>query len=218
MQHVAPSLLRSSYDNVAIVMMLGFAMLKWRAVLVNPLLLGLLASYLSFSLFVREVGPYAGMLMPFVLCALVIILQEVHHRLVRRGAVACLLFPGLFLLGARGVDIVLNNDCRNISEVSRVIAQFVGENERVVAPFKYYFLLEREQRELQTWDYSRVPRDSLLASATVVVDRAAEEAAFGVLGLAPVAMMSCEVIRVFPLPDTFYRRSTFDEVIFRRLY
>ena len=56
-QHIGTSFFRSVYDNVAIAIMLALAVFRWKHVARSPLLIGLLSTYVAFSLFVKEVGP-----------------------------------------------------------------------------------------------------------------------------------------------------------------
>jgi hypothetical protein len=215
--HIAPSFLRSAYDNIAIIMFVGLAIFQHRHVFESPLLIGLLLTYLAFSLFVSEVGPYAGMLMPFLLCALVMTLAQSNFAFVWKGfAIALLLVPGGGLLVLRGADIMLNADCRGRAPVSAILASSGAGYTNVVAPFKYFFDIEEESRVLRTLEYSRTPEEVVLRDTDLFIASPSDMELVSSQDFQQIAILSCHARRVPLLPETFYDRTTFGEVVYRR--
>lgn len=215
--HIAPSFFRSSYDNVAIGAMLVLSLLHIRHIVHNTLIVGLLLTYLAFSLFVNEVGPYAGMIMPFVLATTVAILCISEWRFaIKITLVLLLIFPGLILIALRGGDLIINAGCRDNAHVLATIQPVVGDNANIIAPFKYYFFLEGSGKKLTTFEYARMDRQSMLNQADVVLSTSDQDQDLISRGFRPVAKISCAPQKLPLLPNTFLTRSTFNEIIFHR--
>lgn len=215
--HIAPSFFRSSYDNIAIGLMLALCVINYKLVLKNALLSGLVLTYVAFSLFVKEVGPYAAMIMPFILATIVLLIaQSQWGALPKFFLVSLITLPGLVLLGLRGVDVYLNAECRDSNKVLAIASGVLGDRDRVVAPFKYYFLLEHDGRDLVTLAYSKIGREQLVNDADLVIENKQLPDWLAEAGLEKAAQVSCEPRRVPFLPGTFYQRSVFDEGFYRR--
>jgi len=214
--HIAPSIFRSNYDNIAIGLMIVLCLLKYREVMRSTLLIGLISSFAAFSLFVKEVGPYAGMIMPFVLATIVLLIAKSSWNPLPRAAfLALITLPGLFLLGLRGIDIYLNTACRDNSKVVALVNNLIQDRARIIAPFKYYFLLEQTDRDLITLEYSKVTPELLVDKATVVIAGNAS-IDLAAAGFRKGAQIDCTLRRVPVLPDTFYERTTFKEGFYLR--
>lgn len=216
-QHIAPSFFRSTYDNLGILIMLALSLLNIRRVLQSPLLIGLLLNYIAFSLFANELGPYAGMIMPFVLATIVVILDQLTWKpLPKYALLALVILPGVLLLGLRGVDLPLNAGCRDNTKVITVIENLARGSGQIVAPFKYYFFLEEPNRAVVTLEYSRIDRERVVEKADLVVQDKRASEWLTKLGFAKRAQLDCDPRPVPLLPETFYRRSVFDEAFYQR--
>lgn len=210
---IGPSFLRSVYDNVAILLMLAFLAYRWRVAVATPFVVGAFAAYVLFSTFVREAGPYASMIMPLVLLVVIGLLpQTPSTRSLRTGVAVLLIAPGTLLLFARGVDAIANAGCRD----GRAIMEFVQPARSVLAPFKYYFLLAGPNRKVETWEYASVDIPQLVARAQVVVGDTSVAAKAQEAGLHFGVRLACEPKRIWPLPESFYLRSTFRETLLFR--
>lgn len=216
--HIASSFFRSAYDDVAIALMLALAALNMRTIARDPILAGMAASYVAFSLFVKEEGPYAGMLMPIVLALVIAMLaRSVTSPLLRGAVLAAVLVPGAGVLVLRGADLVLNADCRDGARVQRALLAFSSPRAQVVAPFKYFFLLQPAAGQLRTYEYAGSQVAEVIAAAQVVVAEAGMGAVLRQQGFTEVAALECTTQRLPLLPASFYRRSIFDETIYRKV-
>lgn len=213
--HIAPSIFRSYYDNIAIVILILLVAVQYRLVLKKPLLLGLVTAFLSFSLFVKEAGPYAAMINPLILSAIFLILSEYDFRkVVQYMIILLLIIPGTILLLLRGTDLIINSDCRNSTEIVDVINQQVGE--KYVIPFKYYFFAENHKREVITLQYSKIDPEIVIHGADVIISDAVNEAQLKQLNFKTIYQNTCKPYYLPLLPATFYRRTLFVEAIFVR--
>jgi hypothetical protein len=218
-KHIAPSFFRSPYDNIAIVIMLVLVVLNYKKLMTDALAFGLFLTYIAFSLCVKEVGPYAGMIMPFVLALIVILLEKSDlHAYSRYALIAAITLPGLLLAGLRGVDLRLNSACRDGAAVAAKAEMFIGREKKIVAPFKYYFLLEKPGRELVTFDYSKLEKNIVVADAGLVISGTStiQHEWLSSCGFNRVGSFVCLARHVPFLPATFYGRSTyFGDIYFR---
>ena len=216
--HLAPSFFRSSYDNVAIGLMLFLVVLNSKKIIKNPLLIGLLSTYVAFSLFVKEVGPYAAMIMPFVLAIIFLLIYDSNYNVLARVAmISILIFPGTLLLSLRGMDLYMNADCRNNEEISITIDRTIEANEKVVAPFKYYFLLRDKTKNIVTLQYSNVSQEEMIEKTALAIQDSRLENLFMTNGFEKVGRFTCQPFLVPLLPATFYRRSVFSEVVYKKI-
>ncbi len=218
-KHIAPSFFRSPYDNIAIVIMLVLVALNYKKLMSDALALSLFLTYLAFSLFVKEVGPYAGMIMPFVLALIVILLEKSDWNIYSRYALmAVITLPGFLLAGLRGVDLRLNSACRDGAAAAAKAEMFIGKEKRIVAPFKYYFLLEKRGRDFVTFDRSKLDKKVVVAGAGLVLSDTSftQQEWLSSCGFNRVGSFVCLARQVPFLPASFYGRSTYFEDIYFR--
>jgi 4-amino-4-deoxy-L-arabinose transferase-like glycosyltransferase len=216
--HIAPSFFRSVYDNIGISAMLVLALMGARQIIRSALLTGLILTYFTFSLFVREIGPYAGMIMPFVLAAVAALLSQITmHRAFKTLLVAMILLPSLTLLSLRAADLPLNADCRQAKPLTRLKEQLATEDRqglKVVADYKYFFQLEGAQARLLALEGTPVQRQQYLRDADLVLDQPSAEPPAP--GLKIAGSLSCRPRRLPILPASFYERSIYNETMYIR--
>jgi hypothetical protein len=159
--HVGPSFLRSAYDNVAIIAALSLLLIRPRETLRHPLFTGFLASYVAFSLFAREVGPYAAMVMPFVYGMLLVGAHAAWHRLgkpLRLGLAALLLLLGGLHAGVaatRAANLWVFANCRAHSDFDGFLGGALPAEVGLVADAKFYHAARRQapaQLEQVEWN------------------------------------------------------------------
>jgi hypothetical protein len=216
--HIAPSFLRSAYDNIGILAMAVLAMIGHRQILRSPLLQGLLANYIIFSLFAREVGPYAAMIMPFVLAAVAVLLSEINGlRLLKALISTLLILPGSVLLLARGADLPLNADCRQASSLNALMRRLNSEGRgslRAIADWKYYFQLAGPHNQVTALDGWNLENEESIGKTDILIRNST--------GTNPpdnftaAADLSCKPHRIPILPESFYERSTYNETVYLR--
>jgi hypothetical protein len=221
-EHIAPSFLRSPYDNIGILTMLILALIGARKVLRSPLLQGLLATYLMFSFFVREVGPYAAMIMPFVLAASAALLSEIQElRLLKALLAALMILPGGLVLAARGADLPLNAHCRQASNLQTLLRRLQSEGKeglKAIADWKYYFQLAAPGHQVLALDglqnEGEIQARQSLRNTDILIRNAAGSAAPEHFKAA--AELSCKPRRLPLLPGSFYERSIYNETVYLR--
>lgn len=213
--HISPSLFRSYYDNIAILIFIFLIIVQYKIVINRPLLIGFIASFLAFSLFVREAGPYAAMINPMILAGIVSLLSENKFgKPVKSLIIVLLLGPGSVLLMLRGADLIANTDCRDKGEIVDVINQHAKET--IVIPFKYYFITENQNRHVVTLQRSRIENEIILQDADMIITGEMNSGQLNLQNFHQIHYSTCKPNRMPFLTDTFYRRSVFDELIFIR--
>ena len=215
--HIATSFLRTPLANVAIILMLILVTLNLKLVFKNVLSLSLLLNYVAFSLFVKEVGPYAGMITPFVIMLIFVLLSESTWTIfVKSIVVLVLVSPGCLHLLLRGADYFMNADCRDRNRVAAITNGVVRDNIKIVAPFKYYFLLAGVGHDVETLEWTDVDRTQILGGAEVLIEGLQKSPSPESLGFRKIGQMGCIVRRVPLFPDTYYGKTIFSESIYRR--
>lgn len=217
MAHFGTAFFRNFYDNIAIAIMLVLAIKEFSLFRRSPLIVGLFTNYLAFSLFVVGGDIYQGMIMPFVLAAIATLSgRTVMSSLYKYALFVIIALPGAALLSLRVADLHLNPECRDYKSVTTTLDTVVADAENVVAPFKYYYLLERSDRNLTTLEYRSVDRIQILGKADVVVQRQENGGELFSMDFDQVAEIQCQHVHVKFLPNSFYRRTIFNEKVFRR--
>lgn len=213
--HIGVSFFRSFYDNISIGIFIILVLIYFRTVLKKPLLVGVVLTYLSFSIFVEEVGPYAAMITPILIAAIFLILSEtINHRIVRYSLTALIVLPGVFLVFLRGADLIVNTDCRNSSNIPKIISH--QSNQKIITPFKYYFFAEGVNREVITFERSQKDAEELIKDADLIIASQSRAEFLNTYNFKEVAKTQCNHTKLPFLPDTFYDRSTFSERFFSR--
>ena len=215
--HMAITFFRTPLANVPIVTMLILVAFNCRIAFGNILLAGLIASYILFSLIVKENGPYAGMVTPFVLMIITSILaRSSWTRIQKLALIIILMAPGSVHLVLRGADLYLNSSCRERDAVVATISEHFRDGHVVVAPYKYYFLLQGRGYDVVTLNRSKVDPTRVLAAADFWVASEMTPSGLVASGFTKVASLNCNVRRVPLFPDNFYERTIFTENFYRR--
>ncbi len=215
--HMAVTFFRTPLANVPIVMMLILVVSNYKVAIGNVLLIGSISSYIVFSLIVKENGPYAGMITPFVLMTIVGVLERVSWTKAQKSAlITVLLLPGSVHLTLRATDLYLNSGCRERSAVAAIRSQQFRNGDVIVAPYKYYFLLQGVGHDVVTLDRSKIDPTQVLAKADLLVENELAVSALPASGYVKVASLSCNIRRVPLFPSNFYERTIFNESFYRR--
>ncbi len=210
--HIGFSFFRSVYDNIPICIMLCLSIINFKKVIKDPLMIGLIINYITFSVFVKEIGPYAAMIMPFILAIIVLILAKSDYKFSIKGFIfALVLIPGTLLLFLRGIDLYLNSDCRDSKKVISVLDQVLNKDTKIVAPFKYYFFLAQKGRKVVTFEYSKLKEEGVIKDAGLIITNSSDKDLLLSKGYKKANQLVCNPYRVPLLPSTFYSRSVFNE-------
>lgn len=215
--HIGTSFFRNFYDNIAIAAMLILLIKEYKVLRRSPMVVGLFANYLAFSLFVVGGDLYQGMIMPFILAAILILLDQSETKsFLKRSLLILIAGPGIALFALRSIDLYLNADCRDNENVMSALDTAIGDAQTVIAPFKYYYFLENQERNLITLEYLSVKRSEILENADALVTRQNNQYELENMGFVEVSKLNCHVTEVTLLPKSFYRGSVFNETIYRK--
>lgn len=213
--HIGVSFFRSFYDNVTIGIFIVMVLVYFRTVIKKPLMMGAVLTYLSFSFFVEEHGPYAAMITPILIAGIFFILSETVSRSVLQYSLSTLIIvPGLFLLFLRGADLIANSDCRDSSKIPELISD--PSSQKIITPYKYYFFAENENREVVTFNRAKIDRKLMVKDADLIVSSNELTNFLNRQNFEKVADISCTPRKLPFLPDTFYERSTYNESFYSR--
>lgn len=208
--HIGVSFFRSFYDNVTIGIFIVMVLIYFQTVIKKPLLIGAVLTYLSFSFFVEEHGPYAAMITPILIAGIFFILSEsVSRRIIQYSLSALIIVPGLFLIFLRGADLLANSDCRDSSKIPEIISD--PSNQKIIAPYKYYFFAEDINRQVVTFERSQIDSDLLIKDTDLVVASNWQGDLLKSHNFEMVTKIPCTPTKLPLLPNTFYERSTYNE-------
>ena len=223
--HVSPSFFRSFYDNISIILMLCLVALNVKLLRSSSLLLGLVLTYLLFSMFVKEVGPYAGMITPFVLMIIFYIASVRKLNLLLATSIALLLTaPGAILVLIRTGDLIANQSCRYpravVNSVKQQIASSDTKGLNIVAPFKYYFELAPLVEMLTTVEYAQRDASLIYSDADIIFDTPESIIKNGLTNkfVEKQPKSSCKPYRLPFLTNQFLSRSTYREAVYTRAF
>jgi hypothetical protein len=155
------------------------------------------------------------MITPVLITGIFFILSEsVKRRVIQYSLSALIIVPGLFLLFLRGADLLANSDCRDSSKIPELISN--PSNQRIITPYKYYFFAEDENRQVITFERSRIDAEVLVKDTDLIIASDWREDFLKNQNFKEVADISCNPGKLPFLPDTFYERSTYSESFYTR--
>jgi hypothetical protein len=155
MAHIGPTFFRRKLDYILISFSLFLYAINFKSNYKNIFLNSIFLTYISFSIFVKEVGPYASMIYPFIY--LFIALQPPFSEGINSPPKfnTLLVFPKfLFIVYsaiwmARSIDILyVNKECRNSTLLKESVLNKISKNSNVIADYEFYFLLKESSKNL----------------------------------------------------------------------
>ncbi len=107
-----------------------------------------------------------------------------------------------------------NSDCRDSSNIPELIED--PKHQKIITPFKYYFFAEGVNREVITFERSRIDAEILVKDTDLIISSDWRDDFLKNYDFKEVAEISCTPTKLPFLPNTFYDRSTFSEVFYSR--
>ncbi|MBN2611608.1 MAG: hypothetical protein JXB00_08635 [Bacteroidales bacterium] len=105
-------------------------------------------TYLSFSLFVREAGPYGAMIYPFIILYFA---DANTGPLTKWGTVAIVaVFLGVF--GIKNALLIQEWNLRNPKEINKLMSGYIPESSNVMASCRYYYPLKQNHVNVTIFD------------------------------------------------------------------
>lgn len=153
-QHQGITLFRMLEDYLLLPLLLGLFMFSYKQAIKEPLLIGIFTTFVCFTLFVKEVGPYRPMILPYLYIAgavMAVMIFDNEQLRYRRWlvygtiAVVFLISAPVFLL--RSLDIwLVNSAARDASSLQSSLLYQIPVNKFVAADYEYYYLLKPQAK------------------------------------------------------------------------
>jgi hypothetical protein len=135
--HMGISFIRGHIDDLISLFFLFFVViyyLKYR----NLVVLSMLVNYLLFSIFVKEVGPYGAMVLPFIILG---ISQIDFSNIYFRASLILILSIFSFYFLGKTVILLGSISSRNHNNLDNFIKSNIPSGEKVFATNEYYYSL-----------------------------------------------------------------------------
>jgi hypothetical protein len=135
--HIGISFIRGHLDDLLSIVFLIFGVVqlkKWY----NSLILAMLMNFIFFSIFVKEVGPYGAMVMPFIILGLSRI--DFSNIYFKSSIKLILIIFSIYFIG-KGTFLIYSSSSRNYDYVDNFIKSNIPPGEKVCATNEYYYSL-----------------------------------------------------------------------------
>jgi hypothetical protein len=135
---ISGSLLRESYENHVIVIMLVVVACTVKRVLKSELIISLIAGFIAFSIFVKETGPYSAMIMPFVYFIIIALVNPVKRN-IRISVIAILLAANLGMFVLKTGIVLSSYEARNVESEYYSKLKSISPGSRVLTDYRLYY-------------------------------------------------------------------------------
>lgn len=160
-QHMGISFLRNHPEDVlSIILLLGIIVDLIRLKKLSTAHAATICTFLSFAVFVKEIGPYAAMLIPFVLYGI----MRIEFTVIRRiglGLIA-VAFAGIFLV--KTLVIIAGYDSRKAKPIQAFLAENNVSQSKVLSSFIYYYVLKENDNDVKSYQIIQTNRESFIDS------------------------------------------------------
>ncbi|GHB41322.1 ArnT family glycosyltransferase [Mongoliitalea lutea] len=155
-EHVGVSFIRGHLEDILSLLLIIALILSVVKKNVTAKLFVALVNYLFFSLFVKEIGPYGAMVVPFILIG--INSSFLESKIIRIGVLGCIaVFLSVFFL--KNLVIFSSYDQRNTKGINNFVQSSLESNKVVIAPFVFYYSLVKNNNQLVSFEVSKLPED-----------------------------------------------------------
>ncbi|MSP53878.1 MAG: phospholipid carrier-dependent glycosyltransferase [Gammaproteobacteria bacterium] len=158
-QHEGFSLFRAEEDYVLLPLLFGLFLFSYKSAIREPLLIGIFTTFVCFTLFVKEVGPYRSMILPYLyiagaIMAVMIIenwqLRYRHWLVYGAVAVTFLVSAPVFLM--RSIDIwLVNSAARDAGPLRSTLLNKIPAGKFIAADYDYYYLLKPQAKRFMAF-------------------------------------------------------------------
>ena len=149
--HWGISIFRSWYDNIAILLMLLLVATCYQKIKSNLCVLSFFVSFLAFSFFAKQIGPYAGMVMPFVYAIIASILQSAirgmnkWYKYFIVTAILSIFGVQASVMVAKISNLYIYDSCRDHVAFQNKILANIPHHQTVLSEFRYYFAVRKQK-------------------------------------------------------------------------
>jgi hypothetical protein len=128
----------------------------------SKLFISLFISLIFFTLFVKEVGPYRPMIMPYfyilltIGCSSLLNLKKISKSYSFLLKVVFFIFFSISFsfFSYRTIDVLLvNRNCRNADYLKKTLFRNIPNNKSIAIDYDYYFLFKKKYKSIQEFSY-----------------------------------------------------------------
>jgi hypothetical protein len=146
LDHFGPSIIRRDLDFIILPLSFFLYIYDWRLNIKSIYLGAIWFTFIFFSLFVKEIGPYAPMIIPFNYLFLALIWPtDCNIKYNWNYKVSYIMVLAIFLVSSllfvyRVVDIVIvNRNCRDVTLLEEKIFNKILPEHRVISSYDFYY-------------------------------------------------------------------------------
>jgi hypothetical protein len=133
--HIGVSFIRGHIDDLLSIFFVFFGIVYYVKNR-NVMILSMLVNFIFFSIFVKEIGPYGDMVLPFLVIGLAKI--DFKNNFYRHSIFTSTVLFILFFIG-KGIILLASIPVRNYTLVDNFIKMNIPIGEKVVATNEYYY-------------------------------------------------------------------------------
>jgi hypothetical protein len=147
--HLGSSFFRNRLEDILILFYFLVFIYLFIKKMVNKNILIVTISLVSFLIFVKEVGPYTAMIMPFIIIGI----NEMYKVLpkIKLFLIFNLILFIVYFLFKNSI-IYITKDTRNTQNISKFISNHIEPNSLVLTSSKYYYFLKGQDNNIITFD------------------------------------------------------------------
>lgn len=153
-RHQGSTLFRKPEDYIFLPLLLGLFLFCCKRAIREPLLIGIFATFVSFTLFVKEVGPYRPMILPYLYIAGAVMAVMIfdsgqlrYRRWLVYGAIAVVFLVSAPFFLYRTIDVwLINSASRNARPLQVSLLNKIPADKFVAAGYEYYYLLKPQAK------------------------------------------------------------------------
>ena len=156
--HMGVSFIRGHIDDLISIVFVFYGVVFY-ANYRNRIVLSMLVNYIFFSIFVKEVGPYGAMVLPFLVIGLTQI--DLKYNYFRYFIISSAALFSLIFIG-KGIFLIGSIPARNYTQVDNFIKMNIPIGEKVVATNEYYYGLLKNNNLPLMLEFENSESDSFL--------------------------------------------------------
>lgn len=161
-KHKGITLFRDKEDYVFMPLFLITTYFYLRNTAPSKLFISLFVTLIFFTLFVKEVGPYRPMIMPYfyillsIGCSSLLTLSEKSKLYSYLLKVTFIIFFSISFsfFSYRAIDVLLiNRECRNAHYLKNNLFRNIPNNKSIAIDYDYYFIFKNNNKSIQEFSY-----------------------------------------------------------------
>jgi hypothetical protein len=153
-EHWGFSIIRDTEDYIFIPIYFLIIIRSYKHLIHEPRIIAILLTFITFTLFVKEVGSYRPLIIPYLYLSiglisniLIINSHDILNYTLLKFAFILIFLMSSFSFSVRSIDILyVNNKCRDSKDLQNKLLNQVDSNSIVAADYEYFYLLKNKSK------------------------------------------------------------------------